>query len=83
MRNTKPIFDPHTHYRIELQGRVDVDWLKSIDGSAEICIDEARQMEDITVLIVHVDQSGVVGLVRRLHGLGMTILQLQIIQKDG
>jgi hypothetical protein len=32
-------------------------------------------MGDITVLNVHTDQSGIVGLVRRLHGLGMTIQQ--------
>jgi hypothetical protein len=40
-------------------------------------------MEDITVLKVHTDQSGMVGLVRRLHGLGMTILQLQIVLSEG
>ncbi len=79
MNNGKPLYDPATHYRIEVQGRIDVDWLKSIDGLAEICINDARQMEDITVLIVQVDQSGIVGLVRRLHGLGITILQLQIV----
>jgi hypothetical protein len=83
MKNPQPIFDPATHYRIELQGRVDVDWLQSFDGSAEIIIDQTRQMEDITVLNVHTDQSGIVGLVRRLHGLGMTILQLQIISDEG
>jgi hypothetical protein len=31
------------------------------------------------VLNVHTDQSGIVGLVRKLHGLGMMILQLQMI----
>ena len=80
MKNPQPIFDTATHYRIELQGRVDVDWLQSFDGSAEIIVAETRQMEDITVLNVNTDQSGIVGLVRRLHGLGITILQLQVIQ---
>ena len=78
MKNLQPIFDPETHYRIEVRGRVDVEWLKSFDSAAEIGIDETRQMEDVTVLKVHADQSGIVGLVRSLHGLGMTILQLQI-----
>ena len=40
-------------------------------------------MEDVIVLKVHADQSGIVGLVRRLHGLGITILQLQIISDGG
>jgi hypothetical protein len=61
---------------------VDVDWLQSFDGSAEISADRTEQMEDMTVLNVHTDQAGMVGLVRRLHGLGMTILQLQIVS-DG
>ena len=83
MKKAEPIFDPTTHYRIEVRGRVDVDWLQIFDGSAEISVDETRQMEDITVLKVNTDQSGMVGLVRRLHGLGMTILQLQIVLSEG
>jgi hypothetical protein len=83
MKNPQPLFDSTTHYRIELQGRVDVDWLQSFDTSAEIIVDETRQMGDITVLNVHTDQSGIVGMVRRLHGLGITILQLQIVSHGG
>jgi len=82
MKNAQPIFDPATHYRIEVRGRVDVEWLQSFNGSAEIRVDEGRQIDEITVINVHTDQAGIVGLVRRLHGLGMTILQLQIIS-DG
>jgi hypothetical protein len=83
MNNVHPIFDSATYYHIEVRGRVDVDWLQSFDSSAEISVDETSQMEDITVLKVHTDQSGMVGLVRRLHGLGMTILQLQIVLNEG
>jgi hypothetical protein len=83
MDNAQPIFDSATHYRIEVRGRVDVDWLQSFDSSVEISVDETRQMEEITVLNVHTDQSGIVGLVRRLHGLGMTIQQVQIITQKG
>ena len=79
LKNAQPIFNPATHYRIEVQGRVDVEWLQSFESSAEIIVAETRQMEQITVLHMHTDQAGIVGLVRRLHGLGMTILQLQII----
>ena len=80
--NPQSIFNSATHYRIEVGGRVDLAWLQSFDSSAEIIPDETRQMEDITVLNVLTDQSGIVGLVRRLHGLGMMILQVQVIQ-DG
>lgn len=81
MKNPQPLFDSTTRYRIEVQGRVDVEWLQSFDNSADIIVDDAGQMEDITVLNVHTDQSGIVGLMRRLHGLGMTILHLEIIKQ--
>ena len=79
MNNMQPIFDPKTHYQMEVRGRVDAEWLQGFDISAEIIAADIRHMEDITVLDVHTDQSGIVGLVRKLHGLGITILQLQIV----
>ena len=83
MKNLQPIFDPETHYRIEVRGRVDVEWLQSFDSSVEIVVNETSQMEGVSVLSVHTDQAGIVGLVRRLHGLGMSILQLQIVSDTG
>ncbi len=80
MKKAQPLFDSATNYRIEVQGRVDVEWLQSFDSSVEIIVDGARHVEGITVLNVHTDQSGIVGLVRRLHGLGVTIQQFQVIQ---
>jgi hypothetical protein len=66
-----------------VKGQADVEWLQSFDSSAEISVQETGQMEDITVLNVHTDQSGIVGLARRLHGLGMTILRLQVVSDGG
>ncbi len=83
MNKTKPILDQATHYRMEVQGRVNREWLRSFDSSAEIDAGETKQLDDVTVLNVHTDQSGIVGLVRRLHGLGMTILLFQIVSNEG
>ncbi len=83
MNNVQPIFDPTTHYRIEVRGRIDVQWLQAFDLPAEIAVDEAGQVENITVLDVRADQAGIVGLVRKLHGSGLTILQLQIVSQGG
>jgi hypothetical protein len=81
MDDTQPIFDPTTCYRIEIQERVDVNWLQSFDSSEELVADDINHTGDTTMLIVHTDQSGIIGLLRSLHGLGMTILQLQIIRR--
>jgi hypothetical protein len=78
MNHAQPIFDPTTHYRIEVRGPVDVEWLQSFDGSARILAEESGQTEEMTVLRVHTDQSGLIGLLRRLHNLGMTIQQVQV-----
>ena len=78
MNYAGPIFDPATQYHIEVRGRVDVEWLQSFDSSIEILFDDAGQKQDITMLRVHTDQSGMIGLLRRLHGLGMTIQQIQV-----
>ena len=78
MNNLQPKFDPATHYRIELQGQVDVEWLQGFDSSAKVNLVETCQ-PCVTLLDIHTDQAGMVGLVRRLHGLGLTILKLQIV----
>ncbi len=81
MKNAQPLFNPATQYRIEVRGRIDGEWLQCFGCSVEIMADETLQAEeDITILKVHTDQSGLVGLVRKLHGLGVIIQQLQIIQ---
>ncbi len=80
MNKANPIFNSATHYRIEVQGRVSAEWLQNFDSSAEVNLCETRQMEDIVLLDVCTDQSGMVGLVRRLHGLGISILHIEIVQ---
>jgi hypothetical protein len=60
---------------------VDPGWLQSFDSSAQSIIEESTQLEETTVLYVNTDQSGIVGLVRSLHGLGITILQFQMITR--
>ena len=79
MKHARPLFDPATLYRIEVQGQVDVEWLQGFDNLPQINVDQARQVQDITVLDVHTDQAGIVGLVRRLHGLGIMILQFEVV----
>ena len=81
MNSAQPIFDPTTGYRIELRGPVDLRWLQSFDSSTEILVDDPGHLQEITVFRVYTDQSGMIGLLRRLHGLGMTIQQIQILEE--
>lgn len=82
MKNTQPILDKSTRYRVELRGQVDLDWLKSFAENVEVISIETAQQDDITVLIVKDDQSGIVGLLRRLHGMGITILNVKIVLEN-
>lgn len=79
MENTHPLFNSATHYRLEVQGQVDADWLQSFEPALQIQVREAGQSQGVTVLDIYTDQSGIVGLVRRLHGLGLAILQVSIV----
>jgi len=81
LNSAQPIFNPTTRYQIEVQGQVDGEWLQSFDSSLEMIADEPGQVDGISVLNVYTDQAGFVGLVRRLHGLGMTILRFQIVTR--
>ncbi len=80
MNEAQPIFDPATRYQNKVRGRVDAEWLRSVDSSAEISACGTWPTEDIIVLEVHTDKSGMVGLVRRLHELGIAILKLEIVK---
>jgi hypothetical protein len=81
MNKTQPIFDPATGYRIEVRGRANAEWLQTFDRSTEIVNDEMAQVQDMTIINVHTDQSGIVGLIRRIHGLGLTILKVELIAR--
>ena len=81
MNNIQPIYDPATGYLLEVRGRIDVEWLQSFDRSTEIISDEMAERKDLTIINVYTDQSGVVGLIRRLHGLGLTILKVELITR--
>ena len=80
MNTAQPLFDPATGYRIEVRGRVDPEWLQSFDSSIEILAEEPRHQE-LTAFRVCTDQSGLIGLLRRLHGLGLTIQRLEILEE--
>ena len=66
MNHAGPIFDPATHYRIEVRGRVDLGWLQSFESSTEILVSEPGQRQELTVFQVSTDQSGMIGLLPEL-----------------
>ena len=78
MNNAELSLDPATRYRIEVAGRVDVDWLRDFDRITEVTIDGLIQTEEIAVLYLRTDPSRILGLAQRLRRLGMAILQIQI-----
>ena len=69
---------------ITVRGRVDIEWLRSLEGPVEIIVADAGQQEEdgkeLTAFSVISDQAGIVGLMRTLHTLGMTIQPFQIVQ---
>lgn len=83
MNREGPMSDQATTYRIEMRGRLELDWLQSFAEGAQVLSTEAAPGEEITVVHVQADQSGAVGLLRRLHGLGISILLVQAVPDRG
>lgn len=55
-------------YRIEVQGQIDANDLNAI---SPLQMEIQRVNPDATLFTVNTDQSGLIGLMRYLHGLGL------------
>ena len=58
-------------YRVQVAGRVDE---KEINATSPLEMEVERIDANSTWLSVHTDQSGLIGLMRHLHGLGFVFL---------
>ncbi len=58
-------------YQIQIDGRLDENELNAL-SPLRIQVEKAEA--DSTWLSVHTDQSGLIGLMRHLHGLGFVLL---------
>ncbi len=68
---------PATRYRIEVWGRFEVDRLCAFTCGSDVTIDGVIQLQQTAVLYVHTRPSHLGGLVRRLRGLGMAVLEIE------
>lgn len=60
-------------YRIEVQGHVDE---RELNTMSPLQISETRTDTTATHFTVHTDQSGLIGLIRYLHGQGVLLLSV-------
>lgn len=61
-------------YEIEILGRVDE---KDLNAAGPLQIAVTRTDESATALIARTDQSGLIGLLRHLHGRGAVLLAVR------
>jgi hypothetical protein len=64
-------------YRILIQGCLDESWGDYFGGQMVSSYDEAGQLALTTLRTPPMDQSALVGLVSRLHGLGLPLLLVE------
>ncbi len=65
-------------YEIKIHGQPDDAWLGWFEGAevhAEILADDTQVTTFSNVIM---DQAGLVGLIRRLHGLGIVLISIQV-----
>lgn len=61
-------------YQIEIEGQVDE---KAFNTTSPLQMSVIQVDEDSTIFTVHTDQSGLIGLMRHLHGRGFVFLSLR------
>jgi hypothetical protein len=67
-------------YEIKIYGQLDDSWL-SWSGDAKTPIGLVVDESDVTTLTnVVMDQAGLVGLIRRLHGLGVVLISIRQVE---
>jgi hypothetical protein len=62
-------------YQIELQGLVDE---KELNSKSPLHLKVVRVEAESTLLSLHTDQSGLIGLLRHLHSRGYLLISIQI-----
>lgn len=65
-------------YKIKIHGQPDdawLGWFGGAEGHAESLADDTQVTTFSNVVM---DQAGLVGLIRRLHGLGIVLLSIQV-----
>ena len=64
-------------YEIKVYGQPDDSWLGWF-GNAQVCVETLANNNQVTTFSdVVMDQAGVVGLIRRLHGIGIVLVSIR------
>lgn len=70
-------------YEIKIHGQPDDSWLEWF-GEANVHVETLGDDSQVTTFSnVVMDQAGLVGLIRRLHGLGIVLLSVRLVQWYG
>ena len=65
-------------YEIKVHGQLDDSWLGWF-GDAKVCVETLANKDQVTAFSdVVMDQAALVGLIRRLHGIGIVLMSIQI-----
>lgn len=66
-------------YEIKVHGQLDDSWLDWF-GEAKVHVEIMEDdIEVTTISDVVMDQAGLVGLIRRLHGLGFVLISIRLV----
>ena len=66
-------------YEIKVHGQLDDSWLGWF-GDAKVCVETLANNDQVTAFSdVVMDQAGLVGLIRRLHGHGIVLIYIHLV----
>jgi hypothetical protein len=75
-----PSLNSQNNYEIRIYGQADDSWLGWF-GKAEVRSEFIDDTQVTTFSNISMDQAGLVGLIRRLHGLGIVLISIQQVKR--
>jgi len=74
--------EKHTHYQIRVEGRLQEDWTDWLDGNTVRIVEDQDADGETVILLKVLDQAALRGIVTKLWDLNLTVISMNILEKE-
>jgi hypothetical protein len=74
--------EKHTHYQIRVEGRLQEDWTDWLNGNTVRIVEDQDADGETVILIKVLDQAALRGIVTKLWDLNLTVISMNILEKE-
>lgn len=74
--------EKHTHYQIRVEGRLQEDWTDWLNGNTVRIVEDQDADGETVILLKVLDQAALRGIVTKLWDLNLTVISMNILEKE-